>query len=95
MSKSRWALDLGTTNTILTHWDVAADRPRVFEMPAICRHVDEEDPLQAPRAVPSAVQVIENPSLWTRVASRGFLARHFFLGKLALIGRPALDAGVQ
>jgi len=94
MSKSRWALDLGTTNTVLTCWDTAADRPRVFEMPALCHRVDEADPLQAPRAVPSAVHVIENPSLWTRVASRGFLARHFFVGKLALIGRPALEANL-
>jgi molecular chaperone DnaK (HSP70) len=87
-----WALDLGTTNTILTCWDREADRPRVFEMPAICRAIDGADPLQAPHAVPSAVQVIEHPGLWARMTTTPFLARHFSWGKLAVIGRPALEA---
>ena len=93
-SNPAWALDLGTTNTILTCWDHGADRPRVFEMPAICRQAGDEDPLHAPRAVPSAVQVVEAPGLLARAGSRGFLLRNFFLGKLAVIGQPALEANV-
>jgi molecular chaperone DnaK (HSP70) len=77
-----WALDLGTTNTLLAHWDREGDRPGLIELPGICRRPGESDPLAAPRAVPSAVHVLDRPSFW---------ARHFSLGKLALVGRPALE----
>lgn len=90
MSFDAWALDLGTTNTILARWDAQADRPRVFELPAVCREPGEQDPLQAPRAVPSAVHVFDRPSLTARWTRSGWLARRMLLGHLAHIGRPAL-----
>ena len=51
-----WALDLGTTNTGVACWDEAQGKPRLLELPAVCRKVDAEDPLEAPRLVPSAVR---------------------------------------
>ena len=50
-----WALDLGTTNCGVACWDEALGRPRLIELPAVCRKLDAKDPLEAPRLVPSAV----------------------------------------
>lgn len=86
-----WALDLGTTNSLLVRWDPASDRPRLLELPSVCRHSDAADPLEAPRVVPSAVHVLDDHSFWTRLGQRPLFARHLFLGKPALIGRPAME----
>ena len=32
-----WAIDLGTTNTGVARWDAQGDRPRLVELPDICR----------------------------------------------------------
>jgi hypothetical protein len=64
MTANAWALDLGTTNTILTCWDHDADRPRVCQLPSICRAVEDGDPLQAPHAVPSALETGVNADRW-------------------------------
>jgi molecular chaperone DnaK len=77
-----WALDLGTSNTLLARWDRESDRPDIVELAALCRRPGGGEPLQAPRAVPSAVHVLDKPA---------FLARHFSLGRQALVGRPALE----
>ena len=86
-----WALDLGTTNSLLARWDVADDRPAVLEMPAVAHRPAKTDAVDVSRAVPSAVHVLDHPSWTARLARSGFLARHFFLGKLALIGREAVE----
>jgi len=86
-----WALDLGTTNTLLTRWDSGTDRPELIELPRLCRGVEREDALGASRAVPSAVHVLDRPGFWARVGQAVPLARNVFLGKLAEIGRPALE----
>ncbi len=75
-----WALDLGTTNSLLARWDAAADRPAVLELPGLSRRPAQPES-DAARAVPSAVHVLEKPSFWARLG----------LGKLALVGRPALE----
>ena len=86
-----WSLDLGTTNTLLSRWDPQADRPALLELPTVARAPGHDDELGAPRAVPSVVHVIDEPGLWAKLGRSGPLARSFFLGKLAHIGRPALE----
>ncbi len=86
-----WALDLGTTNSGVAVWDDSLGRPRLIELPAVCRKAESDDPLEAPRLVPSAVHFLENPGLIDRLGSWPPLARRFFLGRQALIGRPALE----
>src|SRR3954471_23339543 len=86
-----WALDLGTTNSLLARWDTANDRPTVLELPAIARKPVKTDTIDTSKAIPSAIHVLDTPSLRARLGRRGFLARNFFLGKLALIGREAAD----
>ena len=86
-----WALDLGTTNTGVACWDDVQGKPRLIELPAVCRKVDAKDPLEAPRLVPSAVHFLEDLGALDRLGSWPPLARRFFLGRRALIGRPALE----
>jgi molecular chaperone DnaK (HSP70) len=86
-----WALDLGTTNSGIAFWDDALGKPRLIELPAVCRKLEAKDPLEAPRLVPSAVHFLEQPGLLDRLGSWPPLARRFFLGRRALIGRQALE----
>jgi len=86
-----WALDLGTTNSGVACWDEALGKPRLIELPAVCRKLDAKDPLEAPRLVPSAVHLLEKPGLLDRLGSWPPLQRRLFLGRRALIGRQALQ----
>src|SRR5215207_1251768 len=93
MNHSGWALDLGTTNSGVALWDESLGRPRLVELPAVCRKPasEKEDPLEAPRLVPSAVHFLEKLRKVDRLGSWPPLARRFFIGQRALIGRPALE----
>ena len=86
-----WALDLGTTNSGIACWDEALGKPRLIELPDIARSRGSEDPLEAPRLVPSAVHFLERPGWLARRGSWPPLARRFFIGRRAVIGRPALE----
>ena len=86
-----WALDLGTTNSGVARWDDARGQPQLVDLPAICRKPAGREPLEAPRLIPSAVHLIENPGLFDRLGAWPPVARRFFLGRQAYIGRPALE----
>lgn len=88
---SAWALDLGTTNSGIARWDDASGQASLVELPDVCRLPDANDPLEAPRMVPSAVHLIEHPGFTDRFGGWGPVARHFFLGRCAYIGRQALE----
>jgi molecular chaperone DnaK (HSP70) len=86
-----WALDLGTTNSGIARWDSATDQAQLIELPAICRLPEGDDPLEAPRMVPSAVHLLDAPGFIDRLGAWGPIARHFLLGRTAAIGRQALE----
>jgi molecular chaperone DnaK (HSP70) len=86
-----WALDLGTTNSGVARWDSALGQPQLLELDDVCRNPAGEDPLEAPRLVPSSVHILEDPGLMDRLGSWPPLARRVFLGRRALIGRPAQE----
>lgn len=88
---SGWAIDLGTTNTGIARWDASDGRPRLLELPEICRKTADADPLEAPRLVPSATHVLGDLDFAARLGKRPFFARRFFLGKHAIVGRPATE----
>ncbi len=85
-----WALDLGTTNSGIARCDDTG-QPQLVELRAISRAPEQEDALEAPRMVPSAVHVLEKPGLAGRLGGWPPLARRLFLGRRALIGRLALE----
>jgi molecular chaperone DnaK (HSP70) len=86
-----WALDLGTTNTGLAWWDEASGQPQLVELPRICRKPRGDDRLEAPRLVPSVVELLAPSSLLDRLGAWPPLERLLLLGRTALIGRPALE----
>jgi molecular chaperone DnaK (HSP70) len=85
-----WALDLGTTNSGIARCDDTG-QPQLVELTAVCRDPERNDPLEAPRMVPSAIHVLERPGLVDRLGGWPPLARRVFLGRRALIGRRALE----
>ena len=89
--KKGWAMDLGTTNTGLAHWDAGNDRPRLVDLPEICRLPGGDDHLQAPRLIPSATEPFAEPTFWARMSTRPILSRLAMWGRLAWIGREALS----
>lgn len=86
-----WGIDLGTTNTGVAGWDPGSGQPQLIELPAVCRNPGGDDPLEAPRLVPTAVHLLEKSRLLDRIGAWPPLARHAFVGRLAEIGRPALE----
>ncbi len=86
-----WALDLGTTNSGMARWDGATDQAQLVELPGVCRRADGDDPLEAPRMVPSAVHLLDRPGFVDRLGAWPPLARHLLIGRLAFIGRQALE----
>jgi molecular chaperone DnaK len=86
-----FGVDLGTTNTGVAVWDEAAGQSRLVDLPAICRDPGGDDPLGAPRMVPTVVQLLEHHRLVDRLGAWAPLARLAFLGRQADVGRPALE----
>jgi molecular chaperone DnaK (HSP70) len=84
-------IDLGTTNTGVARWDPGSGQPQLVELPAVCRDPQAEDPLQAPRLVPSAVHLLPRSGLRDRIGAWPPVARRVFLGRVAVIGRPAVE----
>lgn len=82
---------MGTTNTVLARWDEAAGRPRVVEFATVSRAPESDDLLQAPRVIPSATVVRAPASLSERLGQWGPVLRNGFMGRMAWIGREALD----
>jgi molecular chaperone DnaK (HSP70) len=100
-----WALDLGTTNSVLTRWDRVRQRPVLVELADVCRfppsralpaHAGEPDgldvdPLAAPLVIPTVVEPYDALDFWARVGQVPAVQRLFFLGRTAFIGREALE----
>ncbi|MEO0603479.1 MAG: Hsp70 family protein, partial [Myxococcota bacterium] len=92
---SHWALDLGTTNTVLARWDEDHGRPDIVHLPEVCRDPTGEPPFSAPSAIPSATHVVADESLWAQVGRIPLVARHVFWGRAAHIGRSATERNVS
>ncbi|MDO8834816.1 MAG: Hsp70 family protein, partial [Vicinamibacterales bacterium] len=86
-----WALDLGTTNSAIARWDDTSGQAALVDLPAICRLPDADDPLHAPRMIPSAVHLVEHRGMLDRIGAWRPLAQRVFLGRQAFIGRQALE----
>lgn len=86
-----WALDLGTTNSALARWDKESRRPVLMGLPEVGRRADPGRLMDAPRVVPSVAEALPR-DLWSNLGSWGPIRKNAFLGTLARIGQPALDA---
>ncbi|MEM1179451.1 MAG: Hsp70 family protein [Acidobacteriota bacterium] len=86
-----WSLDLGNSHTRVARWDAKLGKPRVVELPEICRKPGNHEPLAAPRLVPSATEVLDDDDWKTRLGRWPVVRNWAFLGRRAVIGRPALE----
>jgi molecular chaperone DnaK (HSP70) len=87
-----WAIDLGTTHSKVAFWNEAEGAPRLLPFPGIALPADEHAPAEAEALVPSAVHLPPHRGFWDRVGAWSWVDRRYFLGRQALIGRPALEA---
>ena len=86
-----WAIDFGSTNTGVARWNSTEGRPRMVELPNVCRRPGGEDHLEAPTLVPSAVEAFESLDLWSRAGKWRPIAQRFFWGRYAFIGQRAVE----
>lgn len=90
-----WAIDLGNSNTRVARWNSDSASPDLLELPGICRQPGGTEPLSAPRLIPSATEIIGDPTWLARLGRRPFFAKRMLLGNLAMIGRPALERNID
>jgi molecular chaperone DnaK (HSP70) len=86
----RWAIDLGTTNSVVARWDDTDDQPVIVDLGDICRPRDAST-VEAPALVPSATHLLPPRDLWDQLGRTRFLEPRVFWGNLAWIGQRALD----
>ncbi|MEM6794680.1 MAG: Hsp70 family protein [Acidobacteriota bacterium] len=86
-----WAVDLGNTHTRVARWNGERGLPELVELPTICRVPGGNEPMAAPRLVPTATEVLESRDLRTRLGRWPVIRSLAFLGQRAIIGRPALE----
>lgn len=92
---AEWALDLGTTNSVLARWDSELERPDIVRLPQVCRDPSlDAPPFTAPSAIPSAVHMVEDRSFWAQMGRLPGLSGQVFWGRQAHIGRAALERNV-
>ena len=87
---SHWALDLGTTNSVLARWDEERLRPEIVKLKGLSREVHGDDPLATAAVVPSAVHLVEQGDLWTVLGRWPTFSDKLQWGRHAYIGEAAL-----
>lgn len=87
-----WAIDLGTTHSKIAYWSEPDGGPVLLSLPGIARLPEEDGPAEAESLVPSATWFPPGRGFWDRVGAWPWVDRRLFLGRQAVIGRPALEA---
>lgn len=89
---SRWAIDLGTTNTSIARWHDREAHPELIHLPRICRQAGPDQKLEVRYSVPSSVWLLPHEDWKTRVGRWSWVQQLAFIGQQARIGREALEA---
>ncbi len=87
---SKWAVDLGTTNTRIARWNKSQQLPEMMHLPDVCREAPPGQEIEVRNSVPSCLYVLPQDSLQTKIGYWPVLRSLFFIGQRALIGREAL-----
>lgn len=84
----RWAVDLGTSSTVIARWDPNSRSARPVVLGAIARPADPARPLQPDGQIPSVLEAL--PADWlASLSCRWPLRGRVTWGRLADIGEPA------
>jgi molecular chaperone DnaK (HSP70) len=94
---SYWAMDLGTTNTLIARWNGLLNQPEIIKVNDICREnpININSKLEFPSIIPSSVFVLPHNNLKTRIGMSPFFARHSFIGRQGLIGELAIKENLH
>ncbi|HQO04056.1 MAG TPA: Hsp70 family protein [Spirochaetota bacterium] len=58
MKKAHLAIDLGTTNTVVAHWNNELDSPEILHMDAVCRNTRKKKEIDDSYTIPSTVYLL-------------------------------------
>ena len=86
-----WALDLGNSHSRVARWSDERGVPELVELPEICRQPGGHEPLAGPRLVPTATELLDADDWRSRVGRWPVVRDLGFLGRRAIIGRPAVE----
>ena len=92
---SHWALDLGTTNSVLARWDAERQRPEIVQLKGLSREVHGDDPLATAAVVPSAVHLVEQQNLWATLGRWPVFSDRIQWGRHAYVGEEALKRNIS
>jgi len=93
---SKWAIDLGTTNSCITRWNDKLGQPEIINLKNISReNIQALDKLEMPSIVPSTVFVLPHDRFKTKLGLMPFFSKRFFIGKQGLIGMEAIKENLN
>jgi len=58
MKKAHIAIDLGTTNTVVAHWNRELDGPEILHLDSICRNTAKKKEIDDSYTIPSTVYLL-------------------------------------
>jgi molecular chaperone DnaK (HSP70) len=89
---SKWAIDLGTTNTCISRWNDKSDQPEIIHLDSICRKtVIGLEKLELPSIIPSSVYLTPSDNLMSKIGLLPFFRKNFFIGSYCQIGMQAIE----
>ncbi len=88
---SKWAIDLGTTNSAIARWNEIDAIPEMVRIENITRKPVPEQEIDIKYSIPSCLYVLPQRSFKNVIGSWPFFQKHFFIGTQGLIGQEALD----
>jgi len=89
--REHWAIDLGTTNSVVAYWDNSRDEPALVRLDAVARQTDQQQAIDVQYCVPSSLYLLPAGRLRDVIGRLPVIRSRFFIGKQALIGREAVE----
>jgi molecular chaperone DnaK len=88
---SKWAIDLGTTNTRLARWNPEQELPEMIHLEGVCREPLPAQEIQVQNSIPSCLYILPARGLKERIGAWPLVESFAFIGRRALVGREALE----
>ncbi|MDJ0841124.1 MAG: Hsp70 family protein [Acidobacteriota bacterium] len=88
---SIWSLDLGSHNSAVARWNGELGRPEMLHLSEISRREEQDREIEVKFSIPSVVYALKPETFKDRLGQWSPVAKRFFLGRQAYIGRQALD----
>ncbi len=87
---SKWAIDLGTTNTRIARWNPEQELPEIVHLEGVCREPLPAQDIQVRNSIPSCLYILPARGFKERFGALPLVERFFLIGRRALIGLEAL-----